>query len=246
MAGITDVLGALGGPAGAVQAGLGIIQSIGGLIGQGKAKKEMARLQGQRKAFVTPEEVYMQLQATQANAQSGLGSQTLQYLTGQNNNAFSSGIGALALAGGDANSFGNLFEQSVQNSMQIAGQDQAMRMANFSKYLGALNTVAANKEAEQISKDNLLKDRIQAVAGNAGQATKSLGSGVNAVLGSLAAGQQMRLYNQNLDFLNDINTVYSVTGTPLANATTTAQANIPATTNAGTVLAERGITTRTQ
>ncbi len=194
--GLAGVADTFGGAAGLVTAGLGLVQGIGGLIGQSKAKKEMAKLQSQRKSFVTPDEVYQILNATQSNASQGLGAETLQYLTGTADNAFSSAIGASALNGGNPNDMGALFEQRVQQSMAVGAQNTAAQMANFSKYLGALNTVADNDAAEQISRDNLLKDQIQAVSAKGGEATKSLQSGTNAILGSLAAGQQMKLYNQ--------------------------------------------------
>jgi len=196
-----DKLDFIVGVTGAVQAGLGVIQTVDGFIQRGKAKKQMAKLQAQRKAYETPEEVYKILQATQQNAQTGLGAQTLNYLTGNADQVFSQAIGAITLNGGDPNSLGALFEQRVNQSMAIGAQDQAAQMANFAKYLGALNTLGENKAAEQQSKDNLLKDQIQAASAQGADATKGIQSGTNAVIGSFAAGQQMNLYKDQLDFL---------------------------------------------
>lgn len=191
-------------PTAAVQFGLGVVQGIGGLIGKDKAQDEIERLNAQRKAFVTPEAVFQQLQATQQNAQTGFGAETLNYLTNTADNAFSSGIGAIGLAGGDSNSMSALFDQRINESMRIAGQDTATRMANFSKYLGALNTVAENDAAEQVSRDNLIKDRIQAASAKGGDATKNISGGLSNILGGVAAQEQMELYDQNLSTTNQL------------------------------------------
>lgn len=208
MAGETDFLGtlssSLGGAAGIAQAGLGIIQGIGGLIGQGKARREMARLQSQRKAYKTADETYQILQATQANASQGLGSDMLAYLTGNNDRSLSSGISASTLLGGNANDLGNLLDRYSQQSMGIAAQDQAAQMAKFSQYLNAVSTLGASKDAEWQSQENILKDKIQAASARSGDATKGLQSGVNAVLGSISAGQQQKLYNNQSDSLSSL------------------------------------------
>lgn len=238
-----DILGTLGGYAGIAQAGMGVLQSIIGIGQQGKARKEINRLMSQRQAFQTPEEVYQTLQATQANAQTGLGSEVLSYLTGQNERGLSQGIGAATLLGGDANDLGALLDRYNTQSMGIGAQDQAAQMANFSKYLGALGVVAQNREAEWQSRDNLLKDRIQAAAARGQQGTLNLQSGLNATLGAITAGQQMGLYNQNLNYLNNLNMVNSVTGVPLAN-TPTAPVTQAVISNAGANLANQGITPR--
>lgn len=189
-------------PLSAVQIGLGAIKTVGGLIAQSKARKRMDKLQSQRQAYKTPEEVFQILQATQQNAQSGLGAETLRYLTGQNDRALSTSINSANLLGGDPNDLGALLERSMQQSMAIAGQDTAMRMENFGKYLGAVNTVADNRAAEQISRDNILKDQIQGASAEGGDATKNLQGGLNSILAG-GAGQFMSgLYNQNQEYQN--------------------------------------------
>lgn len=192
-----EFLESLGGVGGAVSAGLGVAQAIGGFIEKGRARKEMARLQAQRKPYTTPDEIYQMLQATQQNAQSGFGAEILNYLTGNADRAFSSSIGAAELLGGDPNDLSDIFEKRVNESMRIAGESHAQKMANFGMFLKSLNVVGENKAAEWQSRDNILKDKIQAVAARGGDAVKNIGSGISNVIGALSAGQIMKLYGDN-------------------------------------------------
>lgn len=187
-------------PVSAVTAGLGVVQAIGGAIGQAKAKKKMEKLQSQRKAYKTPEEIFQILQATQQNAQTGLGAETLAYLTSNNDRNLSTTVGASSLLGGDPNDFGALLDRAMQQTMAIGGQNQAMQMENFSKYLGALNTVADNRAAEWQSQENILKDRIQAISAQGGDATKNLQGGLNNILAGGAGQVMSSLYNQNQEY----------------------------------------------
>jgi hypothetical protein len=216
------LLSALGGPVGAVTAGLGLAETIAGIIGKNKSQNKIEDLMAQRSAYQTPEEVYKILEATQQNAQTGFGATTLGYLTNQADRAFSSSVGSANLLGGDANDLAALFDQRMNESFKIAGQDQALQFANFNKFLGALNTVSDNKAAEWQSQQNIIKDQIQATAASGADANKMIGEGINAGIGSLSAAQQMKLYNQ------DLNTINSVDGSnPLGAGYSTSGAVIP-------------------
>ena len=203
---------------GAVNAGLGVVQTISGLIGKGKARRKIDKLLAQRKAYQTPEETYKALEATKQNAQTGFGAETLKYLTGSADRAFSSSVGAATLLGGDPNDLGAIFEQRMNESMKISGQDTALRMANFSKFLTALNTVAENKAAEQISRDNLIKDRIQAASAQGADATKNLQGGLNSILAGGSMMAASGLFGDSGGVDNSL-TPYTDAGVPIARAT---------------------------
>lgn len=185
--------------AGIVQGGLGIVQTIGGLFGQGRRRRQMQRLQSQRKAYKTPEEVYQQLNATQFNAQTGLGGETLSFLLSSADRAFSGSIGASTRLGADPNALSRIFDQRVMQGQQIASLDMNARMANFGQYLNGLGTVAQSKAAEQVSRDNLIKDQMQAVSAAGADATRNVQGGLNAILSGGSAIASSFLYNDNLN-----------------------------------------------
>ena len=152
-------------------AAIGLVQTGLGFIGKGKRTRELNALIAQRKAFETPDEIFKIEQGTQQRASTGLGAETLNYLTNNNDRAFSSAIGSANLLGGDPNASAAIFDQNFTGLMKIGAANQAANLANFTQYLGALNTKAENAAAEQISKDNLLKDQIQAKAAAAADAS---------------------------------------------------------------------------
>lgn len=173
---------------------LGAAQTIAGLIGGIGANNKIKDVIAQRKAYQTPEEIFQILNATQSAAQGD--SATRDFQTGQIDRAFSGAIGTAELLGGDPNSLSALFDARVNNLLKVGEQFHASNMESFGNYLKALNTVADNKAAEQISQDNLLKDQIQALAQQKQDATKNVGSGVNAITGALAADATMDLYKE--------------------------------------------------
>lgn len=192
MADETMGLGDLANP---VSLGLGILQTGIGIVDTLSNKAKQKKLLGQRKAYQTPQEVFDILNATQNNASQGLDATTLNYLTNQTDQAFSSSIGAANRLGADPNDLSAIFSQKVNSIMQIGAQNHQANMANFRQYLNALGTVADNKAAEYKSQQDIIKDKLQAAGVNLQTATGNISSGVNTVLSSLSAAQIANLYN---------------------------------------------------
>lgn len=181
--------------AAAISAGLGVIQTGIGVAQAASARSKQRKLLAQRKTFQTPDEIFDILNATEANAQSGFDPVTLNYLTNQTDQAFAGSIGAAERLGADPNTLSAIFNEKVNSIMQIGSQNHQLNMANFSAYLGALDTVAANKAAEQKSKEDLLKDKLQAEGLNLQAATGNISGGINTGLAALSANQIGNLYN---------------------------------------------------
>jgi len=198
--------GALGaaGPIGiglsAAQTALGLVQSISG-------DAKMKKLLAQRKAYVTPDEIYDILNATASRASSGYDPTTLNYLTNQTDRAFSSSIDAATLLGGDPNDLSALFDQKMQATMKIGAENQLLNMKNFERFLQAESVVADSKAAEQKSQQDMLNDRIQAAAANKQAGLQNIGSGLNAGLSVASSYGTAGLYKQ----LNDVDNTTNIT-----------------------------------
>lgn len=180
-------------PTGITEA-LGVAQAAYGIIKGINTDKKIKGLLAQRKSYKTPDEIFQILNATEQNAQGD--TQTRDFQTNQLDRAFSQQLGTAELLGADPNALSSLFDQKVQGIMQIGQQFHASNMEAFGKYLGGLNTVAENKAAEQISKDNLIKDQLQALGQQRQDNTKNIGSGINAIIGGLAADETSSLYKE--------------------------------------------------
>jgi hypothetical protein len=175
-----------------IGAGAGLIQTVIGAIGQGKANKQLKKLFKQRTAYSTPSEIFDVLNSTQYNAQSGYDPQTLDFLTSQADRGFATQTGTALRLGADPNTISGLDDKYLQDIMRIGSDNATLQLQNFDKFLNAKTLVAENKTAEWQSREDLLKDQIQAVAGKAAAGAQNVNSGINTVVqagSNLAASQ---------------------------------------------------------
>ena len=177
--------------------GLAALQVGSGIVKNAKANKATKELLKERKPYETPDEVYKILNATQANAQSGYDAETLDYLNNQTDRAFSSAIGASELLGGDPNDLSAIFDKKMQQVMKIGAENHALNMANFNKYLGALEMVGKSSDAEYVSEQNLIKDQLQAEAAKKAQADENIQNGLNLGLEAGSSLLSNDLYGDN-------------------------------------------------
>jgi hypothetical protein len=75
-------------------------------------------------------------------------------------------------------------------------------MEAFGKYLGGLDMLAKNKDAEYASQQNIVKDAIQAAAADGQAANATINSGINTALSGYSAYQSNKLYKEYLQTLN--------------------------------------------
>lgn len=175
---------------GGAQTALGAYQTISGNSAKNKALK-------QRKPYQTPQEIFDILNLTKSNAQLGFDPTTLAYLTNKTDRAFSGALGTAERLGANPNDLSGIFDQKMQSLMKIGAENHQLNMENFSKYLGALDSVASNKAAEQKSKQDIIKDYLQAAGQEVQTGTANISGGLNTALSSLTAGENAKLYGAN-------------------------------------------------
>lgn len=158
------------------------------LISNAKEKKENKKLNrffSQRKAFKTPQEIFDNLYLQESNLQ-GYSDSTLGYLTGEAGAGLSSGLGAATRLGADPNQLSGLVDNYYKNIFSIGAGSELARMKQFDSVTNAMLLLAGNKEAEEVSKDNLIKDQMQAVSSRVRAAGVGVQSGANLLLNSVA------------------------------------------------------------
>lgn len=206
---------------------VGTVQAVAGLIQQGKANRKADRLFKQRKAFQTPAEIFDILQMSQNNAQTGLGAETTNYLTGQADRGLSSSLNTAAMLGADPNQLGGTLDSYFQDIFKIGNENELAKMKKFDNLLNATQLVAQNNEAEQISEDNLLKDQLQATGASKAAGVQNTQSGLNLVMNSIAtpkyptqdktvpqttSGNTPLLNAQGIDYLNSLQSYSTPSG----------------------------------
>jgi hypothetical protein len=169
----------------ALQTGMGIVQTISG-------NSKLNALQKQRTAYQTPEEINKVLQLAMSNAQGD--TQTRDFQLNQLDRAFSSSLGASQRLGADPNGISDLFSQKINGIMKIAESSHASRTEAIGQLFNAYNLVAENKAAEWRSKEDILKDQIQAAAGKVQAGYANMSGGFNTGLSAIEANAASNLY----------------------------------------------------
>lgn len=202
---------------GGLQTALGIYQ---GIAGGARSQRALRK----RRAYQTPEEILDLAKFDQSRAGSGLSPQTLQYLTGNADNALSTSLGTAARLGGDPNQLSNLLEQRFQQNLGIGAQNQIENMKNYSLFRESLQTLAANDAAEQKSREDLIKDQLQAAGAMQQQAVPNVLGGGNTILNTLSSAKIAELFGPKptvVDPLTGMPTIAPPDRTPVPLATPT-------------------------
>lgn len=173
------------------------IQNLIALIGAIGGNNKLKKLFKQRTAFQTPSEVLDILNSTEQRAQSGYDPQTLDFLTNQADRSFATSTGNALRLGADPNVIAGLDDQYLQNIMKIGSDNATLQLQNFDKFLNAKQLVAANKEAEWASKENLIKDEMAAASTKVAAGQQNLQSGINLGLQVATSGAMNDLYGLN-------------------------------------------------
>lgn len=177
-------------------AAVGLVQAIGGLGKEKRLERKANKLFSQRKAFETPKEIFDILQMTQNDAQTGLSSETQNYLTGQADRGLASTLDAATLLGADPNQLSSTLDSYFQDIFKIGNENELAKMKKFDNLINATSLVAQNEEAEQISRDNLIKDQLQGVAADRQAATQGVQSGLNLALNGIVGLAGTDLYGR--------------------------------------------------
>lgn len=179
---------------------IGIGQTIGGFIQTSRANKNLNKLFKRRRAYQTPDEIFDILNMATSNASAGYSPETLDYLTSGANTALSASLGTASRLGADPNALGGLLDQYSRDIFKIGGENELVKMRKFDGVMNAMQLVAQNKEAEQISRDNLIKDQMQAEAQKLAAGNQNIQSGLNLITNSASSAATSGLYGNNTSF----------------------------------------------
>ena len=169
-----------------LQTGLGVIQSISG-------NKKLKSALAQRKAYEIPDEIYKIVNAAQAGT--GGDQQTLNYQTGQINQAGAASNAVAERLGADPNALSFIFNQQVNALGAAAEQNHATAMEQLGKVFQAWNLLAENKAAVWRSQQDIVKDRIQAASKEKDTGMNNIAGGINTAIAVDSAARTGALYD---------------------------------------------------
>lgn len=161
-----------------VAAGVAGAQLAFGVVKKIKADKDAKNAKSRRTPYKTPEEISKILNASFSGAQGDTIAENSR--TNQLDMAFSQALGTSTRLGADPNDLSALFGQKMQGIFANIETSHKERMEGFSKVLAAYNLVADNKAAEWKSKQDFVKDDLQAAAESKKDAMATIGSALNA------------------------------------------------------------------
>lgn len=169
----------------AVQTGVNLVNSIG-------AKKRLNKLIDQLSTYTTPDAFYQGLNLTENKAQGD--TITRDYQTNILDNMFGDYLSGAVKLGADPNELSAAFGQKIQGLMQVGEQFHQSNTEAFSAMLNGFNALAENKTAEWASKNNRIKDKIQAENANFKSATEGMNNGINSLMSTISDQQLAKLY----------------------------------------------------
>lgn len=194
--------------------GVGVVTTGVGIYQKSRANKKAKSALANRKAYQTPDEIFQILNATTNKAQGD--TQTRDFQTQQTDNAFANQLGVAELLGANPNDLSGMFQQKMQGILQVGQQFHQSNMEAFGKYTGALEMVASNSAAEWKSRQDFVKDDLQAAAADGAAANQTINSGINMALSGYSASQSNKLYK---DYLGTLSTGGNGGNSGFSNAT---------------------------
>ena len=194
MAGALDIASLATGatPAGV---GIGLLQAGIGIVGDITNKANQKKYLNQLKAYKTPQEVFDIYNMAKNNASQGYDATTLDFLTNQIDQTFSSSLGTATRLGADPNDLSSIFQQKINSIMKVGSDNHLLNMQNFDTVIKGAGLVADNRAAEFKSQQDIIKNKLQATGVNLATATGNISGGLNTILSTLTSSQIANMYN---------------------------------------------------
>jgi hypothetical protein len=169
-----------------VQTGLGLAQSVVGLINAGKAKREARELEKSRPQYQISPLAGDELSLTKSELSSGGLSSTGQTAYNDlDNQQFSSSLESLLRGGGSVNNVADVYGQGQTGRLRLAQLNDQMRLQKINNYIGSARYYTEQTDKQfDFNKVRPWMDKAQAT----GQARQKADAGIWAGLGTAGAG----------------------------------------------------------
>lgn len=167
------------------------LQAVGGIVQTITGNNRANDLKAQLKPYKTPKELEKILQATQAQMSD---TSLLDYASGEINKNTATTLNTAMKLGANPNDLSAILGIQVDKLIKVGEDQHQQNMANFGRYLDSLQLLGESKDAERISKNNLIKDELQQAATDKAQGVQNIGNAINSFVGAYAADQTGKQY----------------------------------------------------
>lgn len=123
-----------------IGAGVGLAQTVTGLINSGKAKKRAAELERNRPLLKDSQFLDDQLNLAKSEmANGGLSGRSQQIYDQGNDRSLSASLNAILKGGGDVNNVADVFDRSAEGRSRLALLNDNLRLSNINNLVNAQN-----------------------------------------------------------------------------------------------------------
>lgn len=176
----------------AIQASLGGIESVIGLINSGKAKKEADLLKRTRPKYEISPEAKQGLALTESELANGISAKAEKAYNDISDRQFSTSLDAILKSGGSGNNIADVYSGNQQGRQNLALMKDQLRMNQVQNLLNQQRYIQEQEDKQwQVNVDAPWKDAAQANAAARKQAQAMIWNGVGQVAsgGLNAAGE---------------------------------------------------------
>ena len=193
-----------------VQALLGGVEAIAGLVNKGKAKREAEQLARDRPVYKINPNVDSEVKLNQSELSNGMGAEATKAYDEGLDKDLSSSIGAILKSGGSTNSLGTLYDNSVVGRQKLAMMREGIRMNQVNNLIGSYRN--QTNEGDKAFQFNQYAPWADKAAANAGarqgaenQIWGGLGTAASGVMNNIEGNQAQKNYAKYLQILSGNN-----------------------------------------
>lgn len=183
-----------------IQAGMGVAQTIGGLIGEGKDNRLLAENAKARPLYTIKKPVTDNYNLALNHADQGLSDESLKNYNDANSRNLTASIDGLIRGGSHLNNVGELYGNNQYGTQRMALTDDEMRARNVQNLMNRGDVLAGEEDkAWQVNTWAPWADRQQALVQKLQNDRNQVSQGISNVVGAAANKATEKQYSTNID-----------------------------------------------
>jgi hypothetical protein len=187
-----------------ISGGIGLAESVVGLVNKGKLKKEAAQLEANRPKYKIQKEFGQDVSLMESELGKGMSARAERAYNAATDRQLSSSLSAILKGGGNVNSIGDLYAAGETGRQNLAIMQDNLRLNQINNLVAARQRMAQEEQtAWQVNEYAPFKDKATALGMERQEADKQIWAGVNTLGSSVMQfGQDKKEQNMWDKYLN--------------------------------------------